>query len=77
MFNFSKKTKNAEETIEDEFFGKLSFVQASEYEPSHLFGAKAFHPVNSVVECQFYNDKKNITQAHGSGSLQLKIDMIT
>ena len=43
-------------------FGKLSFIEANEYEPSYLFGAKDFQPLNSKIEYQFYNDNKIVTQ---------------
>src|SRR5687767_8748189 len=62
MFNLFKKTKKNQETIEDDFFGKLSFIEATEYEPSNLFGAKVFRPLNSQVEFQIYTDSKTVTQ---------------
>jgi hypothetical protein len=60
MFNLFKKTNKNQETIEDEFFGKLSFFEASEYEPSYLSGTKEFRPLNSEVEYQIYNDTKTV-----------------
>jgi hypothetical protein len=59
---FLKKPKKNQETIEDEFFGKLSFVEATEYEASYLFGAKEFPPLNHVVEYQIYDVSKTVTQ---------------
>lgn len=62
MFNLFKKTNKNQETIEDEFFGKLLFIEATEYVPSYLFGAKEFRPLNSEVEYQIYNDTKTVSQ---------------
>jgi hypothetical protein len=62
MFNLFKKTNKNQETVEDAFFGKLAFVEATEYEPSYLFGAKEFTPLNAIVEYQIYNVNKIVSQ---------------
>lgn len=62
MFKHFNKAKNSEETIADQFFNKLSFIEATEYEPSHLFGAKYFRPLNCEIEYQLYTEEKTVTQ---------------
>jgi hypothetical protein len=62
MFNLFKKTKKDQETIEDDFFGQLAFVEATEYEGSYLFGAKEFSPLKSEVAYQIYDANKTVSQ---------------
>lgn len=47
---------------EDHFFGKLSFVEESQYEPSHFFAEKLFRPVNYKIEYQIYNAGETISE---------------
>jgi hypothetical protein len=62
MPNIFKKKNTNHEIVEDEFFGKLSYVKETSYEPSHLFGSKIFVPLHYEVEYQIYNDDKMISQ---------------
>jgi hypothetical protein len=57
-----KKVKYKYVHIEDDFFGKLSFVEESKHEPSHFFGAKLFRPVNYKIEYQIYNVSEAVSE---------------
>jgi hypothetical protein len=58
--------------ITDEFFGKLSFVEATKHEASHFFGAKIFNPVNYIVEYQIYNDGKIVSEAQRKLGIEIE-----
>ncbi|RXK57702.1 hypothetical protein ESA94_19445 [Lacibacter luteus] len=48
--------------IEDEIFGKLSLIEASQHEQSYLLGAKLFSPLNYEVEYNIYTVNKIVSK---------------
>lgn len=56
----------------DEFFGKLSFVEASKHEASYFFGAKTFNPANYIVEYQIYNNGKIVSEAQRKLGIEIE-----
>lgn len=48
--------------IVDNFFGKLSVVEASQHEPSHYYSTKFFEPVNYEIEFQIYKEGETISE---------------